>query len=218
MNRKSAQSGNILFYILIAIALLGIMTAFLRAPSSMEENIDREKASVVAGQILKQSGELSRAVQALLQNGVSENDIRFAHPKANSSYGTITTNPQNQVFSSQGGSASYRDIPNAASTGTSSYGFTGDQAMPQVGSSKADLVGYVTDINDATCNAINSQLGLATKPVVATCSVSTVFTGTFSSSPTALPESSFQTLPALQACVRCTNLSANYFMFTVLAR
>lgn len=218
MNKKNPQSGNILFYILIAIVLLGAMTAVLRAPTNMEENIDREKANVMAGQILKYSAELGRSVQILIDNGVSESDIRFAHPKANASYGTITTNPQNQVFSSQGGSAVYRDFPPAASTSTSVYGFAGDQSMPQAGSSRADLIGYVPNLNDTICDAINAKLGLSVKPSISNCAVPTAFTGTFASSPNALPESSFQTLPALQACAVCTNWLTNVFFFTLIAR
>lgn len=218
MRKTNSETGNVLVYILIAIVLLGMLSATLRTSTNMEENIDREKASVIAGQILKQSSELSRAVQTLIENGISENDIRFAHPKANVTYGTITTNPQNQVFSGQGGNATYREIPSGASTGTSVYGFAGDQSMPQVGSSRADLIGYAPNLNDAVCNSLNAQLGLTTKPSISNCAVPTAFAGTFASSPNVLPESSFQTLPALQACVACTNWSSNVFFFALLAR
>ncbi len=219
-HNASSQSGNILFYILMAIVLIGALTIALRDTGGMDSNIDKESASVTATQIIKYGGEVAQGVNTLIQNGVSEQDIRFAYPSAHSSYGTITSTPQNQVFSSQGANVPFRSPPAGAVTTTTNYGFNGGRSMPQVGSDKADLtmtLGYVTD---SVCTSINRQNGISGIPVAPTCGSPTAFgiLAQYATSPVAIPASSFTNLPVLQACVYCTDRSMNIYFYTLLAR
>lgn len=207
------QNGNVLFYILIAIFLLGALTVALRSSGTMEGGIDKESANVKAQQIIRYGGEVAQAVQIILDNGASETDIRFAHPNADATYGTITTNPQNQVFSSQGGKATYRLAPTGANTGDK-WIFAGNFALPQVGSDRADLVALL-NVTQPVCNAINSQLGIESTPAIS-CGTTTAFIGTYAASPTVINPASFTQLPVMQVCYRCTNITDYYSYSAVL--
>lgn len=72
------QSGNILFLILIAIALLGGLTVLLsRTGSQSDDTGDGEKASIIASEIIGYGANLGSAIQNLIAKGCSENTISF---------------------------------------------------------------------------------------------------------------------------------------------
>jgi len=74
------QSGNALWFILLAIFLLGGLTVLLsRTGSNTEETGDTERTSLYASEILKYASSLETGVQQLLSRGCSENQISFDH-------------------------------------------------------------------------------------------------------------------------------------------
>ena len=210
------QSGNVLFYILIAIFLLGSLTVALRSSGDMEGGIDKESASVKAQQIIRYGAEVAQAVQIILDNGASETDIRFSHPNAAPAQGDITVTPNFQVFSSQGGKALYRNFVGVTSGSLQVAGGSA-RSLPQVGSDKDELYLAIWPINDNICQAINTQLGLSSVPTV-DCGEGNVFSGSFTSSSTILNTSAFPSLPAPEFCSVCSNLGHTVYFKTLIAR
>lgn len=215
----NSQAGNILIYILIAILLMGMLTVALRGSGDIGQDVDKESANIKASQIIKYSDEVATAVQTILQNGASETDIRFAVPGYTTNlggYGNITDTPQYQVFSTQGGGATYRLPPMGANDG-SRWIFAGNFAMPQIGSEKADLVALLS-VNQQTCTAINNQLGITATPTIA-CGTTIAYIGNFATSPTTVDPAAFTQLPAARVCYACSNI-ANYYSYgsVLLAR
>jgi len=75
---KMRQSGNALWFILIAIGLLGLLTVSLtRGGSSSNDTGDFEQNQIVASEILSYAKSIENAVQSLLARGCSENEISF---------------------------------------------------------------------------------------------------------------------------------------------
>lgn len=226
--RNNAQhcAGNILFYILIAVALLGLLTAAMGRGGSMFQNLEREDALIKANQIQRYGAELEQAVRSILSNATSETDIRFAHPSAQAAYGSIATTPTYQIFSSQGGSAEYRSLPTGVSTTNTYWEFMAHTNIERVGSDKAELVAIAPDISLTICERINKTLGLTTMPVdsgagAPACIFNTGsrFTGTFQdSSPNSIAAAQFTKTPALQACVQCASDSKYYYYTVLMAR
>jgi hypothetical protein len=223
------EAGNILLYVLLGILLLGGLTVALRNTGNFQDNIDTEDLVLKGTQVQRYGAELESAVRSLIQRGVSESDIRFAHPDAASAtYGTITTTPENQVFASEGGLAKYRDPPAGVNDG-SKWEFFGTTDVPQVGSDDPELVAVLPNVTEAFCASINAQLGFAagTQPTDHSgggspdCIMGADgdrFTGTFDSSPNTMDDTTFSRLPATQGCVQCaTDNSYNYF-YVLLAR
>ena len=216
--RQNAQSGSIFYFILIAIVLIGGLTLALRDSGGLEGNVDKESANVQASQILKYSGEVERAVQTLISNGVSESDIRFAYPSTPSAYGTITVNPQNQVFSSQGGKAAFRDPPANALASPATYVYSAGIAMVGIGSDKADLIMTAFPLKQEVCEAVNKSVGITTIPTMSNCPLSAYFTGAYSASPVIPSTTITATKPYTKACINCTNWSAYLYYSILLAR
>ena len=85
------QSGNILFIILLAVVLTGVLTAAIQSTSRPDgASIDPEQLAIRASEVQRYASELERAVNYILQDGKSESDIRFAHYDAHADYGDIT--------------------------------------------------------------------------------------------------------------------------------
>ncbi len=217
--RKKNQSGNAFFYILIAIVLIGLLTAALRSDKGgTNENIDKEAASLQANRIMQYAAEVERGVRFLLDNGASEADLRFAFPGANASYGVITDTPSNQVFSMQGAKVPYRQPPANSTTAAANYEYTAGIAIYGMGSNKADLVLTLSSVALPVCTAINQRLGITTMPQASNCPVTAGFSGTYEASPVTLTYAVTPTSPVLQTCLYCSNLSAYVYAYTLLAR
>lgn len=75
----NGQSGNALWFILVAIALLSALTfAVTQNSSKQADNLDSEQARIVAQQTMKDFNEYTQAVQKLINlNNCSESQISF---------------------------------------------------------------------------------------------------------------------------------------------
>lgn len=220
------ESGNILFYILLGIVLTGAITVVLNRAETGTRNIDKESMILKATQIMRYGDELRSAVGAVLDNGLSEADIRFAHPDAATEYGTITTNPTHQVFGKSGGKATYRTPPAGVNDG-SKWEFFATTEIPQVGSDRAELTAVLPNVTQGFCAAVNAQLGftVGTQPTdnatgsTPDCVMGASaqrFTGSFSdTSPNVMDATTYSHLPAMSACVYCAS-NSTYNFYTVL--
>lgn len=75
---NSTRSGNVLFMILIAIFLLGGITALIaRTSGTSEETGDIEKSRIAASEVLRAAGGVKSAVDNLLLRGCSESELDF---------------------------------------------------------------------------------------------------------------------------------------------
>jgi hypothetical protein len=235
---RIGERGNMLFIILIAVALLGLLTAAVQySGGSQNSNIDGETMMIKAGEIQRDASELERAVMFIRENGISENDLRFASPGMPADYGTQDATPdnnKNQVFHARGGAAKYRGPPDEIlATSGMTWEFFGGTALPQVGSDKADLVAVIPDVTKQFCDKINQLNGLTGQPAddgtsATTCidpgasgrfgsGTSPTFV-TFDSSPNTMDEASFSKKPVLQACVQCASDDKYYFYHVLIAR
>lgn len=205
---RSGESGNMIFFILLAIVLVGLVTAALRSGGIEGANIDREDMVIKASQVRQNAGELERAVALIIQNGISETDISFAPNDASalSDYGTYNANPRAEVFNPKGGGAIWRQPPSGVNDG-SHWEFYGDTAAPGMGSQEADLIAVLPNVTAAFCAEINSINGQSAPDSGSTC----IYPGTrfvpatrpFSTSPNTMDAPTFANGRGPEACVTC---------------
>lgn len=227
MNNRKNESGNVVFFVLLAVVLLGLVTAALRTFGIEGANIDKENLLISASSVRQYASELERAVSFILRNNYSEVEIRFAHPDAPSEYGDITSTPGRQVFDKDGGGAEYR-APSSLISGASSWEFYGHTRLPEVGSDRADLIAVLPDVTVDFCERINKMNGYdaGTQPNDPTgdCihsgsayrfSSASLFTA--SGSANQVDEATFTVKPSQQGCVQCPG-PAYHFFHVLLAR
>lgn len=240
---RHGERGNMLFMILIAVVLIGLLTAAIMNSGQPESaHIDNETLIIRTSEVQRYASELERAVLFVIQNNISESDIRFAHPDAHSDYGDLSADvdPSDQVFHRFGGAANYRAPPDDINDG-SAWEFYGGTHLPGVGSSRADLVAVLPNVKQQFCDKINELAGQTgtpadTGPAAAAgndpgdcihigalgrfddgqqfyTTINTVNEASFEQDPVA---SAAYTAP--QACVICALDSSNHFYHVLLAR
>ena len=171
-NTRSSERGNMLFMILIAVVLIGLLTAAVMSTSTTDgANIDKETLVIRASEDQRTASEFERAVLFIVSNRKSETDIRFAHPAfSHTDYGDLADadtleEQQVQVFHTNGGGASFRKPPPDIQTATGGdWEFYGGTAIPGVGTDKADLVAVLPNVSQQFCNKINELNGQPVTP------------------------------------------------------
>lgn len=239
------QNGNVLLIVLLAVVLIGVLTAAIQSTSRPEgANIDDEALILRAGEVQRYASELERAVLYILQSGqVSEADIRFAHADAPDGYGSQDiydgANNVNQVFAREGGGAAYRLPPEGVNDG-SRWEFYGGTHVPSVGSDRPELIAVLPNVTEQFCRYINDVVrqpgipvdsggGQASNVNPGAC----VYQGengrfsdeaqfyetanTMKEDTFALDQISEKPLTALQACVECST-GGYHFYHVILAR
>lgn len=101
------QSGNILIFILLAVALLGFLTSIVsRNSGSSSQAGTVEQNRIKATAILRFSQGVQSAVEQMRLKGISENDLDFVAIDADHDNPNCT-DTECEVFSRQGGGLSY---------------------------------------------------------------------------------------------------------------
>lgn len=225
------QSGNILFYILGAILLLGLLLIATRGDYDPGAGIDHEQLTIKASEVQQYASELEQAVLLILDNGYSESDIRFAHGDAASAYGDISSIPGRQVFDRRGGAAEYRAPPADINDGTQ-WQFYATTHIKDIGTDssagqKAELIAVLPNVTAAFCKVINDlngqNLTLTANhdPTANGCIYAgsgNEFTGSYTSgaSTNTIDDTLFTYLPPKQACIHCQS-DGNLHVYHVLS-
>lgn len=216
---RRSESGNIIFFILIAIVMIGLVTAALRSGGLESANIDREDLSIKISQVRQNAGELERAVTLVMQNGISESAISFASPDAPSDYGTYDANAAAEVFNPKGGGARYRRPPSGINDG-SGWEFYGSTVLPNVGSDQTDLVAVLPHVTKAFCDKVNAANGQTAQQPTDTGECVNGGAGKrfktgvlfITASPNTMDDATFTRKPATEACVECpAGATYNYY-------
>lgn len=225
MQNHNSQSGNILFMILLAIVLIGALTAVLQGTSSQNNAITSEKLTLNFTAIQNYGSEMERGINFIMQNGKSESDIRFAHPSAPSDYGDLSadSDPSDQLFHRFGGNVQYKTPPTGINDG-SLWEFYGQSNLPHVGSSAADLIAVLPNVTPPFCDHVNKTVGYTSQPrdssACINSSTSNRFSDStqFSSSPNTVTVSSFSVKPSMSGCVECTSDGSLHYFRVLMAR
>jgi hypothetical protein len=236
---RLAERGNVLFVILLAIVLIGALTIAIQGSNDADSaNIDDESLAIKTTEVQRFASEVERGVNYILQNGISENDLRVSHPKNHSDYGDLSADgtPEDQVFHKDGGAANYRTVPSDINDG-SAWEFYGSTSAPNVGSARADMLIVLPNVTQQFCewvNKLNGQTGDQPEDTGSTAPSANnagacVSPGAvarfrdakqFYSTANTMDTTTFSKLPAKQACVECTDMTGSPYMFyhVVLAR
>lgn len=166
MNNRSNESGNVLFIILIGVALFGALSYSVAnmMRSGNASSITKEKARVSAAQIIDYGNVVRQATQNMLINGCDKTEISFTQESGDAYEHSPASPTKCKIFERRGGSVN----PEAVSPGLndgSFYIFTGAHAAENIGStctnaSCADLIMVLENLDKAICLAINKRLSV----------------------------------------------------------
>lgn len=170
--QRRNESGNILFYILIAVILLAALSyAVTRNISSGANQMTTERARMAATEILEYANSVANAAAQLRLRGCKLTELSFEG--ASGTYTNASTPGDNtcKIFHASGGGVEVQSPPEAALvTVGASWAFSADMAVNDIGTtctsdSCADLLAYLPGVKDEVCDAVNAMTGIDTPTV-----------------------------------------------------
>ena len=165
LNKKdrSGESGNVLFLILIAVALFAALSyAVTQSTRSGGGSTEREQALLGSSAMTQYPTALRTSVIRMILSGVGAEQILFNAPS--NSFGG-ETNTDALVFHPQGGGAVYQlgqsDVLDVGATGV--WHFNAQWEVPNIGldgAAGADVIAFLPDVSNAVCVRVNEELGV----------------------------------------------------------
>lgn len=160
----SNQRGNVLWFILLAVALLGLLTYVLsRSSSSVNQTGDVEQQRIKASQILRHIKGIESSVQRLMLGGCGENEINFDN---NLIAGYDNTRAPDDgscdVFGAAGAGVEAQDMREQSRPGTDPFYVTGHTAVSGVeDDGRAELL-FMIPVSKTLCTTMNKDLDIST--------------------------------------------------------
>lgn len=171
-NNRHAESGNVLFYILIAIALLASLSyAVSQSSRGGGSQITQERINLMATEMLEYTDLIGKSVAQLKLRGCDSesasdsNKISFRNT-ASASYNHATASDTDcRIFEFDGGGMTFRDAPDNASNISPSILFDGNMEVENMGNTCAgpscsDLLIIFRDIQENLCIRLNEMVNV----------------------------------------------------------
>lgn len=187
-NAPSSQSGNVLFLILIAVALFAALSFAVSQSirgGGGRTGVTEEKGQIDSAYLQQFPTSVRQAIVRMRISGsLNPEDISLAR-QGTVAYGAFGTNPSREVFHPQGGAVAYQAPPDGINDG-SDWVFNGDIEVQDMGlttgnASGSDLVAFLTGVRIDICRYVNQKVtgSLSDPPTVTVSGETNIFTGTF---------------------------------------
>ena len=174
--RNDRERDNALWFILIAIALLGLLTVMLsHSGSSTNETGGYEQNVIAANEILSYAKNMENAVQGLLARGCSENELSFWHDSdgngvedaSDDYFNTVSTRTDRSchIFDVAGAGLSW-NTPNErwldggddTRFNYEDFSISGNNVIANIETSGDDLAIILNWLNQDICTSINNVI------------------------------------------------------------
>lgn len=181
---RHGEKGNVLFLILIAVALFAALSyAVTQSSRSGGGDANKETNLISSAQITQYPASVRTSIiRMIVSDNTAIADLEFNSP---SDFGDCTTNAQ-CVFHPSGGNATYATAPPdvMADGQQGEWTFNGDFEIVNVGLTTSgsvegqEVIAFLPGIKQAICSKINDELGLGTTIPNTTGSIAGVDPGT----------------------------------------
>ena len=170
--RNEATNGNAMIYVLIAIALFGVLTATLSSQNNQADNqdIDDEMVEFYANELIEYAAAAKNVVDQMLMTGSTIDSLDFVNPAS----AAFDTPPHiNKVFHPQGGGLNYKktfstNIENNLGL-TPGWFFQQNANVEWTESTANDVIISALRIKSSVCKEINKRItGSTTIPQLGT--------------------------------------------------
>lgn len=167
---RQGESGNVLFLILIAVALFAALSyAVTQSTRSGGGTSDNETSLINSAQLTQYPAGVRTAVVRMIIGGTDVNNIEF-NPPSNFVVGREAV----EVFHPTGGGATYANAPTEIMdpSGGNTGGvwiFNGENQINFIGTSDAggpeqataDVIAFLSGVTQSICNRLNGELGIS---------------------------------------------------------
>lgn len=171
--RKQSQGGNVLFLILIAVALFAALSYVVtQSTRSGSGSTDREKSILSSAQMTQYPTALRTSLIRMVLAGVAVENIRFDAPATSGPFTTLSSSQL--VFHPQGGGATYQEAPadlSASGNSALSWHYNADFSIPGIGTDGTggnDVIAFLPGISASVCRQVNEKLNVRCTTVAGT--------------------------------------------------
>lgn len=185
---KSSQRGNVLFLILIAVALFAALSYAVTKSTSGGGNAQQENDALRAAEIVQYASNVKISIDRMrIVGSCSDTQISFLNSvAAGYTNGSAPADNSCHVFHGDGGGVSWQ-TPSSGINDGSDWLFLGGPQVHGVGktdfdTASSELAMLLFNLNEGICNKINSGLGhsFSTPPVDGSnYGIVTKFTGSY---------------------------------------
>lgn len=206
---EKSQSGNVLFLILIAVALFAALSYAVTQSGRGGGDVGDDQMEMDVAQLFQFFGDIDFAVMRMMTiNGCSENEINFDNDNYIRNNGAIAmptgthlyapADGSCDIFHQNGGALPFYKLPQKyVVTGHAGQWRSGNMYMVDapvldMGSSADELIVSLGHVSDSMCAAINEASGLgSTVPVTNIGDANDYFNGDYNASATQINVSSY---------------------------
>jgi hypothetical protein len=182
---RSSEKGNVLFLILIAVALFAALSyAVTQSTRSGGGDASKETNLVNAAGITQYPASIKTAItRMIVSNSIDPANLLFDTPATFTSALTTALLQSQAVFYPTGGGATFVDAPASVmqSNVAGVWSFNSENRVVNIGTtdgaisaSDADIIAFLVNVKKAVCDSIHGRLGIAlTYPTITTIDVAT---------------------------------------------
>lgn len=175
---RTQERGNVLFYILIAVALVAALSlAIANSMRSNTSDVEGGRYAILAGELVDTANTFSNGVAQLRLRGVAETDLCFdalewEDFEEDENYGhSGCDNTANRIFHPDGAGLVWSTLPKTIFDDKDTeepdyfYHFIGDNEIKDIGSTCSrpecsELLFLVDELSKTVCLEINNLLGI----------------------------------------------------------
>lgn len=174
-NRRQGEQGNVLFLILIAVALFAALSyAVTQSTRSGGGDASDEGNLVNSAQITQYPASVRTSIVRMVIGGADVATLEFNEPDDFTNCTTINGVQSRCVFHPDGGGATHQNAPGGvmASGTAGAWRFNGENEINLIGrtsgtedsptSNSADLIAFLPGVTNGICERINEELGITT--------------------------------------------------------
>ena len=230
---RTAEAGNVLFYILIAVALIGALSfAVAQSGRGNVQQLSAERARLFATEIIEHANIMASAVSQIRLRGSALNALCFDHPSWGASdydHSPACTDDFNKIYHPDGAGITWSEAPSEAMDTTATpdnlWHFYGDNEIENIGTTCgaagcSELIMVVDELQLIVCQQLNGLLGItdaSTAPPTDTNFSATRYVGAFAHNQTIGDEAGGSALAGKTAgCFQKTAVPAEYVFYKVL--
>lgn len=163
-----AQEGNVLFLILIAVALFAALSYAVTQSSRGGNNASKETNILNSAQVTQYPTQIRTAVLRMMIDGNDSANILFNTP---ADFASLSTNNVENlgVFHPQGGEAVYQQ-PSSGMVSTTvnaqeRWFFNGNFEIPNIGlGDTGEVIAFLPGVSQAMCAKLNEEYGITGVP------------------------------------------------------
>ena len=167
--KNNEERGNVLFLILIAVALFAALSYAVTQSTRGGGDADNETSLISSASLTQYPASLKTTLLRMqISDGVASTRVEFNPPSDSSN---CTDSGANCIFNSAGGGASYQTAPSNVAGGAS-WIFNSNNDIHDVGTNSggtptaatAELIAFLPGISATICRKINDEFGITDIP------------------------------------------------------